>query len=355
MVAALAAPAWAGIVVEVRDPRYFERQQEVIFPKAEVKLVTFEFEASSGDERGKRKARELHDAFLKKINDLQGGAIITFVTPPRQRIENYRVTATDVAKQQKAQMVLWGRVLIDKAGVPLISARLMLVELPAGISGEYQGQAPVSGSGPVKVTGVVEAPVTQSRIDFSTLEDDVTPLAYFLSGLARYYKAAVRDGSAAARWLNSSVTDFKEYVKRMPETSDAATLSQAHLYLARAFVRLAAVEPARSPQWLAQAAGEADHAARLNPYDASVPTVQAVIAVKQRAPLAEVRARLVKATTLAPTDGGARVNLAMLEAAQGKLDEAQRQLGNAGIVDKSPKVSEAAQNLKRQLDSYQRK
>jgi tetratricopeptide (TPR) repeat protein len=346
LVAALAGPAIAGIIVEMRDPRYFERQHQIIFPQAEVKLVTFEFEASAGDERGKRRAKELHNEFLKKINDLQGGAIITYVTPPGQKIENYRVTAPDVARQQKAQMVLWGRVLADKTGPSLISARLMLVQAPPGISAEYQGSRNV----PMKVTGLVEAPVTQLRIDFSTLEDDVTPLAYFLSGLARYYKAAVRDDTTATRWLNSSVADFHAYLQRVDSKTDASAVAQARLYLARAFVRLAAVDAARSRQWLGRAAAEADQSARLNPYDASVPTAQAVIAVRQGASLAEVRAHLIKATTLAPTDGRARVNLGVLEAAQGQLDAARRQLDNAGLVDQSPEVSKAVQNVRGQLE-----
>jgi Flp pilus assembly protein TadD len=202
---------------------------------------------------------------------------------------------------------------------------------------------------------VVEAPVTRSRTDFGTLEDDVTPLAHFLSGLARYYKAAVRDGSAATRWLNSSAADFREYINRVDEKKDAASVAQARLYLARTFVRMAAVDSARSRDWLRRASSEAEQAARLNPYDASAPTVQAVIAVKQRAPRAEVRAYLVKATTLAPTDGVARVNLGILEAADGKLEEAQRQLTNASTVDKRPQVSEAAQSLRRKLEDYQKR
>lgn len=77
--------AQAGIIVEVTDPRYFTQQQQVIFDKAEVKLVTFEVEEIGNDERGKQIAKELHNKFLANISDLHGGAIITYVTPPGRR------------------------------------------------------------------------------------------------------------------------------------------------------------------------------------------------------------------------------------------------------------------------------
>ena len=336
--------ASAGVIID--DPRYLQQQQAVIFPKAEVKLVAFEFEAVGNDERGKQRAKELHDRFLAKIHDLHGGAIITFVTPPGQRIENYRVTAAEVAKQQKAQMVLWGRILADRGGASLINARLTLVEPPPGISANYSAGA---------VRGVIDAPVTQWRVDFSTLENDVTPIAYFLSGLARYYKAAVREGTQATRWLNSSIEDFKAYVTRVPEKTDAATLSQAHLYLARAHVRLAVAEPSRAAQRLDQARDHADQAARLNPYDASVPTVQAVIATQRRADPRVIRNFLARAVTLAPTDSNLRLNLAVVDSAQGNMKDAIRQLDNASLIYKAQdkQVSPEVQTLRKQLEPYQ--
>jgi hypothetical protein len=324
----LAAPVWAGQFVYISDPRHFERQQEVIFPNAEVKLVTFEFEAGPGDERGKLRARELHNTFLAKIHDLQGGAIITYVTAPGQRIGNYRIAAVEVARQQKAQMALWGRVLVDKSEGTLISTRLELIEAPAGISGEYKVIVPYTRI----ASGVVDAPVNQLRVDFNVMIDDLTPIAYFLSGLARYYKAAVREEGDARRWLRSSIGDFDEYVRRVSERTDAGALAQAHLYLARAYVRLSAVDRANSREWLRRAAQEGQDAARLNPFDASVPMAQAVVSARQGAPLAEVTAHLIKATTLAPADAGARINLAMVYAVEGQWDRASCHLESAEVI-----------------------
>ncbi len=347
--------AHAGMVVEMRDPRFFERQQAVIFPKAEVKLVTFEFEAVGDDQRGKERAKELHKQFLAKIHDLHGGAIITFVTPPGQKIENYRVQAERVAKEQHAQMVLWGRIMVDRAGTPLINARLMLVEPPPGISADYKKLAELEANRvPLDVRGVIDAPVTQWRIDFNTVENDIAPLTLYLSGLARYYKGAVRGGGEAARWLNGSVADFKAYIAALPEGADRGAASQAHLYLARAYVRLADAEPARVTDHLNAARRYAELAAQLNPYDAAVPTAQAVIAARRGAPLAELRSKLEQAVNMAPADGNARVNLAVLDGAQGKVGEALRQLDNASFVQKAQKKAAlpAVDNLRRQLAPY---
>ncbi len=337
--------AFSGMLVEIRDPRQLEQQQAVIFPRAEVKLVTFEFEAVGDDERGKQRAKELHGRFLAKIHDLQGGAIITFVTPPGQRISNFRVAAEEVAKRQQAQMVLWGRILVDRSGTPLINARLTLVEPPPGISADYSSS---------EVRGVIDAPVTQRRVDFSTLENDVTPLAYFLSGLARYYKAAAREGSQATRWLHSSIADFKEYVTRVPEKSDAVALSQAQLYLARAYVRLAVAEPARTTRWLDEARVHAEHAARLNPYDASVPTAQAVIATRLRTRPQSIRNYLSRAVTLAPTDTNLRLNLAVADGVQGELQNAIRQVNSAQQIQKvqDKQISPDVRALRDQLKPY---
>ena len=348
-------PVQAGMIVEVRDPRFFERQQQVIFPGAEVKLVTFEFEAVGGLDSGKQRAKELHNQFLAKIHDLHGGAIITYVTPPGQKIENYRVQAQTVAKQQQAQMVLWGRILVDDRGTPLINARLMLVTPPPGVSAHYDNVAQLGNARPpVEVRGVIDAPITQWRIDFNTLEKDVTPLAYFLSGLARYYKGAVREGEQTKRWLRGSIDDFKKYLALMPDERDRAALAQAYLYLARAHIRLAEAESARAAILLGNAQIYAEQAAKLNPYDAAVPTVRAVIAARQKADPDTVRAYLAKAVELEPTDGNARVNLAVMDGARGKVSEAIRQLDNASMVqqvqNKAPLPG--VKELRQQLEQY---
>lgn len=91
----------------------------------------------------------------------------------------------------------------------------MLVELPPGISAEYSGaDRNRSPQRPVDVKSVVDAPVMQSRINFGSGENDVTAIAHFLSGLARYYKGAVRSAPEARRWLNRSIANFKEYVEK---------------------------------------------------------------------------------------------------------------------------------------------
>lgn len=340
LVALWLSSAQAGVIVEVKDPRYFSQQQGVIFDKAEVKLVTFEFEAMGNDERGKQIAKELHSKFLANISDLHGGAIITYVTPPGRRIENYRVAAEEVGRQQRAQMVLWGRVLADQARSPLISARLMLVELPPGISAEYSGMA---------VKSVVDSPVMQSRINFGSVENDVTAIARFLSGLARYYKGAARSGPESRRWLNGSIADFKQYVEKAAASRDAAALSQAHLYLARAYVRLSSTESASVNLTLART--HAEQAARLNPYDGSIATAQAVIAVKQRSDPGVIEKYLENAARLSPTDSNARMNLAAIQSASGKVKEAVRQLDHAGTILKaqgkpvSPALKQYQQDL----------
>lgn len=348
----------AGMLVEVdKDPRYFQRQQAVIFPNAEVKLITFEFEAVGGDQRGKQRAKDLHDQFLAKIHDLHGGAIITYITPPGQKIGNYRVASAEVAKQQKAQMVLWGRVFTDLSGAALINGRLTLVEPPPGISADYTIAGPPGpGGAPLRMQSVIDAPVTQRRVDFNTLENDVTPIAHFLSGLARYYKAASREGAQASRWLNSSIIDFKAYVRSVPEKADAAALAQAQLYLARAYVRLAVAQPARAAEWLDAARGHAEQAARLNPYEASAPTVQAVIAARLHASPDTIRSFLQRAVTLAPTDSNLRVNLAVFDGARGKTQDAIRQLDNAAQISKTQgqESSPAVQTLRRQMEQPSR-
>ncbi|HEY6000591.1 MAG TPA: hypothetical protein VI078_14995 [bacterium] len=332
----LAQNCRAGMVVQIQDPRYFQRQQEVIFPWAEVKLVTFEFElvGEGAEASAKQKARELHDRFLARIQNLQGGAIVTYVTPPGQRIENYRVEAEKVGQAQKAQMVLWGRIMLDSEQVPLINPRLMLVSAPPGVSAAYS-RAIDRDVETVSVEGLIDAPVTELRVDFNTMKQDVAPLVSFLAGLARYYKGAAREGSAARPWLEGSVRDFSDYVRQTPEQQDSSALAQANLFIARACIRLAAAETARKQSHLARARSHAAEAARLNPYNPSVAVVQAVVAARENADPALIRTFLAKAVQLAPADADARINLAVFDGARGDVKNAVRQLDEAAFVQKS--------------------
>lgn len=325
--------AQAGMQVEVSDPRYFEHHHDVIFPSAEIKLVSFEFEAAGGDETGKQRAKELHDQYLARIQGLPGAAVITYGTPPGQRIQNYRVEAEKVAREQHAQMALWGRILVDRSGRSLINARLSLIEPPPGITARYSrtvSEGPAVP--PIRIDGLIDDHVSGRRIDFRTVENDVSSLAYFLSGLARYYKGAAAPNPQAAKWLKDSVAEFEEYARRVPETVDATALADAHIYVARACVRLADAEPASRETRLRQAEENAGLAARLDPNDSAVPTVQAVVAARKKAPPEVLRAHLTRAVTLAPGDSNARVNLAVLEGAEGRVDEALRLLDGAAFV-----------------------
>lgn len=349
--------AWAGMRVEISDPRYFEREHEVIFPHAEVKLVAFEFASSEGDERGKLRAKELHDQFLRKIHDLHGGAIITYVTPPGQRIDNYRVQAAKVAKDQQAQMVLWGRIYSGKENTAYINARLELIQPPPGISAELRDWVrPHGETMPFELQGVVNAPVTTQRVDFNAYENDVTPLAYFLSGLARYYKGAVRERADATRWLGGAIDDLRHYIGQVPETLDRASLAQAHLYLARAHVRLALIDTQQKKTNLALAAEHAAEAARLDPYAAEIPTTQAVIAILAGKAVEETQDFLHKAVRLAPTNGDVRMNLAVFETAQGKVKEGIKQLDSAEQVQMLLKqqTDSDAKSMRMELEQIQR-
>src|SRR5262249_27778711 len=342
----------AGIKIEVTDPRYFERQHPVMFPLAQVKLVVFEFVSVNGDESGKRRATELHAQFLARIRDIGGAAIITLVTPPGRQIQDYRVEAEKFGKEQKAQMGLWGRILVDDSGKSLINARLALIDAPPGISATYSRTARLGPSPvPVDVSGIIDGPVTQSRVDFSTLASDVSPLVNFLSGLALYYKGAAPTAQEAAKWLKMSIADFEQYIRQIPETSDATALATAQLYLARAYVRLADAEPGQRDPRLSMAEMHANQAGRLNPYDPEVPTTQAIIAARRVANPEVIRERLVRAVTLAPGDSNARINLAVLESAHGQTDAALHQLDNASFVHKAQTQQELppARELREQL------
>jgi len=344
----------AGRIVEIRDPRYFKQTQEVIFPWAEVKLVTLEFESVTGDPRAKSRAKELHDQFLASIQGLPGAAVVTYITQPGERIENYRVTATQAARQQHAQMALWGRILTDKQGDALINARLTLVERPPGVSARYGDENRLaSQSGGVEVRGVIEAPVITERIDFRTVENNLSPLVHFLSGLARYYKGTITEGAAAKPWLEGSITELKAYANDPRSATDRDALAQAHLYLARACARLADADSGRRASWLGQAAAHVGRAADLNPYTVEVPALRAVIDVRREAPVAQVRSSLVEAVRLDPKDSTSRLNLAVFEGATGKFSNAMRQIDHAQetrkLTDQAvlPEIQELKQQLNR--------
>jgi len=315
----------AGMVVKVADPRYFQKPQPVVFPSAEVKLVTLEFDDMAGSQSGKQRARELHDAYLARIQDLPGGAVLTYVTSEGQRISNFRVEATEVAKRQGAVMALWGRVFVDHQGRSRTAARLTIVVPPPGIEARYFEP---------EVQGIIAAPVAPASIDFAPIEGEVSVLAPFVSGMARYYKGATRQGPTAAKWLSQCVSEFGVFVARVPESADAAALAQAHLYMARALVLLADAELGRRKAHLEAAEKQAADAARLNPYDPAIPPVRAVIAQRRASPPAVVRARLAESVRLAPSDSAARLNLAVFDASIGQTGAAMKSLEQAKAVQR---------------------
>jgi len=114
----------------------------------------------------------------------------------------------------------------------------------------------------------------------------------------------------------------------------AAALAQANLYVARALVRRADASPPTAVADLAAAEEHAAVAARLNPYDASAPTVLAVVAQRRNAGSDTVRARLVNAVRLAPTDTTARLNLAVLDVSLGRKDAALQTIEEAKRVQR---------------------
>ena len=69
----------------------------------------------------------------------------------------------------------------------------------------------------------------------------------------------------------------------------------------------------------------------------------------------EVRHYLTRAVTLAPADSDARLNLGLVETAQGNISKAVRQVENASFVHKSQKGTDfaPAQPVKRNLVEYQ--
>lgn len=323
----LSAPAWSGMQIEIVDPLYFERSHEVIFPWADAKLVSFEFESVAGIEGGKKRAKELHDLFLGKIQGLPGGAVLTFLTPEGQSIENYRITAREAARQQKAQMSLWGRMYPDESGVALINVRLELVEPPNGIQVPFEGRVDLARGKEQPIRGFIKDEVTQTRIDFLTVEEtNVGALAEFLSGLAFYYKGAKNDSSRPKRLLLTSVEHLEKYIEQTRDRVDYSAASTANLYIARAYYHLSRQDSAGRNSYLVKAEHYAAEAIELNPYEADPYTAMAVIQSARGKSAEEIEGLLVKAVSHAPGSTTASYNLALVKSGAGHLEDAIQRL-----------------------------
>lgn len=333
LTATMPVVAAAMQLVPVTDLSYFQKPHPVIFPDADIKLCLIEFEAPAGNPAGQELTRKLHEAYGRRIGGLPGAAIVTWVAGPGLSISNFRVKADEVGASQKAQLAVWGRVLLDAHGTPLLAPRLSLLVPPPGISASFSSSA---------ARGVLEAPVAQGWLDFAPMPGDVEPLAAFLSGIAYYYKGATSSGAEASRWLARSVAELGDYLRGIPETADPGAAAHAHLFSARALVRLGD---------LAGAVQHAAAAARLNPYEPAIPQAQAVIALLQGRPQAEVRAHLAEAARLAPADPSARLDLALLDAAAGKSLEAQKSIKQAKQVQRLVHIeaSPAQEKLERDI------
>jgi tetratricopeptide (TPR) repeat protein len=323
----LSATARAGRQIEIADPLYFERPHEVIFPWADAKLVSFEFEAATGVKGGKQKAKELHDLFLAKIQGLPGGAVLTYLTPEGKRIENYRITARKAAEQQKAQMSLWGRIFPDESGDSLINVRLELVEPPNGIQADFESRIPLQQHMEQPIRGLIRDEITQTRIDFLTVEENnISALSEFLSGLAFYYKGAKHESTHSKRLLHVSIDHLQKYIEATRNRVDFSAASAANLYIARAWYHLSQLETAQRSNYLRKAATGAEKAIRLNPYEADPYTVQAVIMSAQNRDVREIEGSLEKAASLAPGSPVASYNLALVKSGSGQFKEAIRKL-----------------------------
>ncbi len=345
----------AGVFVEIRDLQYAS-QEPLIFPQAEIKLLAFQFESASADPRGRDEAKALHDTFLRSISDVAGAAIVTFVLPSGSKPTNYRDSLKQAAQAQHAQLVVWGTVLADAKGNSRTNIHLVLFERPPGVQGEYQTINPRYGSARIRVRGVIDAPVTLDRIDFTTITGDVTPTAQFMAGLVRYYKASSRTGAPATRWLRESVSDFEHYLATPSAQSDASAAAQAHLYIARAAVRLATSDVPNAIAWFERARTDAARAAELNPYSAEAPTLQGVIAVGQHRPLSEVAAYLTRALGVSPLDTNVRMNSAVLTSAQASPAEALRQVSQTTAVfaAKGVAIPESVKRFRSDLERQNR-
>ena len=354
---------YAGILIGVEDPRYFTQHHDVIFPASEVKLVITQFESPEGDAYAREWTKKFHNRILAGIHDLHGGAIVGYIFPEGKNFQDYRAESDKIATEQHAQMVLWGRVVKDQKGTAYIKARLNLITPPPGIEAKYQAMPEVYtreehlGRIPLVVKGVVSAPVTQRYIEFRSYENDIVPLSYFMSGLMRYYKGAVRQGQASTRWLKSSIDDFGRFISLMQNSADNATLARAHLFTARAYARLALTTQTRATknQYLDHANEHVKKAGRYNPYSADVPLTQAVINIMQGIKPVVVHKLITKAVSLAPVSSDAWINLAIMNTAEGRIEEAKNNLNTAELITTrfSSKQSDAIANLRRQLLPHQ--
>lgn len=360
MLIALPVPGWSGMQIELVDPLYFERPHEVIFPWADAKLVTFEFEAVAGTEGGKRRARELHDQFLSKIQGLPGGAILTFISPEGQRIENYRFTAAQAARQQKAQMSLWGRMFPDESGAALINVRLELIEPPNGIQAPYESRIRMPEGQRQPVLGFITDEISQTRIDFLTVKETrIDALADFLSGLAFYYKGAKNSQSRARQLLQTSVQRLQQYVDKTRDQIDASAASVAHVYMARAKYHLSTLSPDERRPHLASAERHANLAIELNPYEPDPYTVLAVIhSAAGGGDPQKIADLLSKAVKLAPGSPTSSYNLALVNSGSGRLQAAIQRLEQVEYLQRQQeqatfKELQSLQNRLRTLDQEQ--
>jgi tetratricopeptide (TPR) repeat protein len=335
----LSAPAWSGMQIEIADPLYFERSHEVIFPWADAKLVSFEFESVAGIEGGKKRAKELHDLFLGKIQGLPGGAVLTFLTPEGQRIENYRITAREAAKQQQAQMSVWGRMFPDASGISLINVRLELVEPPNGTQVPFEGRVGLSHGKEQPIRGNIKDEVTQTRIDFLTVEEtNVGALAEFLSGLAFYYKGAKDDNARSKRLLQTSIDHLLKYIEQTRDRVDYSAASAANLYIARAYYHLSRQDSAGRNSYLAKAEQYATDAVELNPYEADPYTALAVIQSARGRSAEQIEGLLAKAVSHAPGSATASYNLALVKSGAGHLKDAIQRLEQVEYLQTQDKL-----------------
>ena len=310
--------ARAGMQLEVTDPLYFEREHEVIFPWSDAKLVTLEFESVTDIEGGKEKAEELHDLFLRKIRGLPGGSVLTYVATEGQKIENHRVVARKAAEQQNAQMTLWGKIYPDKTGVSLINVRLELIEPPNGIQSLFKRQVSLSQATEKPISGYIKDEITQTRIDFLTVEEaNVGALAEFLSGLAFYYKGAKGDDEKSRRLLQTSIAHMGKYLEETHDRIDYSAASAAHTYMARAEFRLSRMESAEK---------HARKAIDLNPYESDPYTVLAVILGERGGNDDDLEKLLSSSVSHAPGSAAANYNLALVKSGSGQLKDAIQKL-----------------------------
>lgn len=337
-----------GVLLAVATAGAAAAPGEVPRPPAGITVVGIEFEAAGDAAESGPRAAELARDFFDQLRALDVATVVALAPPADARGEGLRAQAERAATQRHAQLALWGRVWLDPDGTPLVGVRLLLLEPPSTVAAVYPASAGTASPAP---PAVIEVPAAPRRLDFSTVESDLSPVVLFVSGLLRYCRGAALAGAEAVPWLEQSMHDFRAYLDVISEKVDRGALSQAHFYLALAGLRLAEAEPARAAQHLRAARQEADAAADLHPYDPILPTLQAVIAARTGAPYATLRAHLVRAVRLAPADATAHLQLAALDGAEGHVGAAVQELDNADFVRKArnePPLP-AAEALRRQL------